>query len=133
MGWQAGEVPLIELAAYYEWLPEESATKAAQAGDSAGRRWSEADWMRAANLTYLQTLIKVAWVGHRLKGNAPDYKPVSTPVYDRPPPTPEQEQRQAEHLQRVAALRRFSPAHADPPAEPPPTPPAGEEAPSPDP
>ena len=89
--------------------------------------------MRAANLTYLQTLVKVAWVGHRLKGKAPDYKPVSTPVYDRPPPTREQEQRQAEHLKRVAALRRFSPGRTGPHTESPPAPPAGEEAPTPDP
>ncbi|TDD37897.1 hypothetical protein E1287_07520 [Actinomadura sp. KC06] len=113
-------MPLIELASYYGWLPEESATKAAQAGDEKGRRWSEREWMQAAQITYLQTVIQVLWVGLRLKGRPPKTAPVRAPVYARPEPTPEEQAKQAAHLARVAALRKYSPSHQQPPADDPP-------------
>lgn len=111
MEWRAGRIPLIELAAYYGWLPDESATKAAQAGDQAGRRWSEREWMAAAQITYLQTLYQILWVGLRLKGRPPKPGPVKTPAYARPESTGHEQQRAAEHLARVAQLRKYSPTH----------------------
>ncbi|MCP9947280.1 hypothetical protein [Actinomadura madurae] len=112
-------MPLIEVAAYYGWLPEESATKSAQAGDKAGRRWSEQEWMQAAQITYLQTIISILWVGQRLKGRPPKSAPVSVPVYARPDPTPEEKAKQDAHLARVAALRKYSPSYRPPADDPP--------------
>lgn len=112
-------MPLIELAAYYGWLPEESATKAAQAGDEHGRRWSEREWMLAAQITYLQSIIQILWVGLRIKGRPPQVTPVKAPVYARPEPTAEEQKKQQEHLARVAALRKYSPTYR-PPADNPP-------------
>ncbi|NEA22587.1 hypothetical protein [Actinomadura bangladeshensis] len=110
MEWRAGEAPLIELAALYDWLPEDSATKAAQAGDEKGRRWGEQEWMLAAQITYLQTVVSILWVGLQLKGRPPKFTPVQTPVYTRPVPTAEEKAKQDAHLARVAALRKFSPS-----------------------
>lgn len=114
-----GKIPLIELAAYYGWLPENSATKAAQAGDTQGRRWSEAEWLAAAQVTYLQTVLQVLWVGLRIKGSPPKVTPVKTPSYAQREPTAAEKAKQSAHLARVAALRKYSPSH-QPPADTPP-------------
>ncbi|MFE9099843.1 hypothetical protein [Actinomadura geliboluensis] len=120
LAWREGRIPLIEAAAYYGWLPEESAAKSAQAGDKAGRRWSERDWMAAAQVTYLQTVIQILWVGLRLQGRAPKTTPVNAPTYDRPAPTGEEKRKQDQHLARVAALRKYSPNYQAPADDPPP-------------
>lgn len=120
MRWRAGRIPLIELAAFYGWLPEESATRAAQAGDDKGRRWAEREWLAAAQVTYLQTVLQILWVGLRLKGNPPKMAPVNTPAYTRPAPTKEEKKKQDEFRARVAALRKYSPSYQPPPADTPP-------------
>jgi hypothetical protein len=75
--------------------------------------------MQAAQITYLQTVISILWVGLRLKGRPPKAAPVQVPVYARPEPTAEEKHKQAEHAARVAALRKFSPSYR-PPADTPP-------------
>lgn len=117
--WRKGKIPLIELAAYYQWLPEESATKAAQAGDKAARRWSEQDWMVALQVTYTRLMLQVLWIGLRLKGSPPKTAPVKTPEYHRPQKAKADQKKQAEHLARVRSLRRFAPPPPSP--TPPPT------------
>lgn len=74
----------LELLSFVEALPEDSATKAALAGDTDGRRWTQADWLAAYQATLLQILIRIQWAGHGIKG-APDLRPVDVPVLDRPP------------------------------------------------
>lgn len=75
--------------------------------------------MLAAQITYLQTVISILWVGQQLKGRPPKFAPVQTPVYTRPDPTPEEKAKQDEHRARVAALRKYSPSQQAPADTPP--------------
>lgn len=63
----------------WEWLPPTSAVKTRLAGFVDDSRWGDAEWMQAAQTTYLQTLLQIAWVGFRLVGDAPQFAPVRTP------------------------------------------------------
>lgn len=100
-------MPLIELAALYGWLPPESRTKSAQAGDMDDRRWSDRDWMTAAQVGLLQLLVQISWVGMRIEKQPPKFAPVRTPVtraeYER------EQAQEAEFQARVQALRKYSP------------------------
>ncbi|MGI5201626.1 hypothetical protein ACQEU6_08600 [Spirillospora sp. CA-108201] len=77
--WRRQKIPLIELYGMWEWLPATSAVKTRLAGIVDDRRWSDGEWMQAAQTTYLQTLLQVAWVGFRLTGDVPTFSPVRTP------------------------------------------------------
>lgn len=108
--WRSGRMPLIELAALYGWLPPESRTKSAQAGDTTQLRWSQSDWMHATTITYLQSMVRILWVGLQLKGQPPEFTPIKTPAVDRTP-TPQEVERRAAHQARVAQLRKYSPTY----------------------
>lgn len=95
-----------ELLAFVEALPEDSATKAALAGDTAGRRWTDGDWMAAYTASLLQILIRIQWAGHGIKGS-PDLRPVDVPTLDRPPSEEDlrRAERREQQLQQLARLR----------------------------
>lgn len=59
-------------------LPEESATKAAAAGDVEGRRWTSSTYLLAANYNLLQMVARILWTAH-LKGRPPEMEPVQPP------------------------------------------------------
>lgn len=112
MDWHAGTIPLIELAAYYGWLPPESQTRTALAGDLQDRRWTERDWMQATEITYLQTLMRIMWIGLRIQGKPPKTSPIETPKTARDAAADKAaEGRQRTHLARVAQLRKYSPTY----------------------
>ncbi|WP_240676748.1 hypothetical protein [Streptomyces sp. B27] len=77
-----------ELRDLVEHLPEDSATKAAAAGDVDGRRWTQNTYIQAAQYNALLLMIRVLWAAH-LKGEPPDMPPVESP-------TSEADERQAE-------------------------------------
>lgn len=60
-------------------LPEDSATKAAAAGDRDGYRWSQATYMQATTVNLLQLIAQTLWRAH-LKGDPPDLSPVEPPT-----------------------------------------------------
>lgn len=68
-----------ELGMLIDWLPMESATKAAMRDDALDRRWGEADYMRATQIVLLQALIRIAWVGGHLEGEPPKMAPPVVP------------------------------------------------------
>jgi hypothetical protein len=96
----------LELLCLVEGLPDDSATKAALAGDTAGRRWTDRDWMAAYTANLLQILIRIQWAGHGIKGS-PDLRPVDVPTLDRPPSDEDlrRAERREQQLQQLARLR----------------------------
>lgn len=68
-----------ELGALVDWLPMESATKAAMRDDALDRRWGEHEYMQATTIILLQALIRIAWVGGRLEGEPPKMAPPVVP------------------------------------------------------
>ncbi|MEU0098264.1 hypothetical protein [Streptomyces sp. NPDC006267] len=68
-----------ELRDLIEHLPEDSATKAATAGDMDGRRWTQGTYIQAASYNALLLMIRVLWAAH-LKGEPPDMPPVESPA-----------------------------------------------------
>ncbi|MFF7335454.1 hypothetical protein [Streptomyces sp. NPDC008150] len=69
-------------------LPEDSATKAAAAGDEDGRRWSQDTYLDAATVNLLQLIATTLWKAH-LKGDPPEMTAIE------PPKLAADEQRQA--------------------------------------
>jgi hypothetical protein len=67
-----------ELRDLVEHLPEDSATKAALAGDEEGRRWTQDTYVAASTYNAMLLMIRVMWVAH-LKGNPPDMDTISPP------------------------------------------------------
>jgi hypothetical protein len=59
-------------------LPEDSATKAAYAGDENGQRWSQNTYMHAITVNLLQLIAQTLWKAH-LKGDPPAMSPVEPP------------------------------------------------------
>jgi hypothetical protein len=59
-------------------LPEDSATKAAAAGDSEGYRWSQNTYLHATTVNVLQLIATTLWKAH-LKGEPPEMNPVEPP------------------------------------------------------
>ena len=59
-------------------LPEDSATKAAAAGDADGHRWNQTTYMQATITNLLQLLAQIQWKAH-LKGEPPQMSPVEPP------------------------------------------------------
>jgi len=102
----------LELLCFVEGLPEDSATKAALAGDTEGRRWTQADWLAAYQANLLQILIRIQWAGHGIKGT-PDLHPVEVPVLDIPP-SDEDISRMERREQQLQALSRLRPVEAIP-------------------
>lgn len=79
-------------------LPPDSATKAALAGDTDGRRWSQGDYALAAVYNALLLLVRVQWAAH-LKGKPPEMAPME-------PPRLEEDEEAAEERARVDARNR---------------------------
>jgi hypothetical protein len=96
----------LELLSFVEALPADSATKAALAGDTDGRRWTDQDWMAAYTANLLQILIRIQWAGHGIKGS-PTLHPVDVPTLDRPPSDEDlrRMERREQQLQQLARLR----------------------------
>ncbi|MFJ3141727.1 hypothetical protein ACIPJM_04650 [Streptomyces halstedii] len=67
-----------ELRDLVDHLPEDSATKAATAGDLEGRRWTQNTYLQAAQYNALLLVIRVLWAAH-LKGNPPDMATIDPP------------------------------------------------------
>lgn len=95
-----------ELRDLVEHLPEDSATKAALAGDKDGRRWTQDTYIHAASYNALLLVTRILWTAH-LKGDPPDMSIID-------PPAMEADEHQAE-LEAAgvryseAILNRFSP------------------------
>ncbi|MYX14383.1 hypothetical protein GTY67_13350 [Streptomyces sp. SID8374] len=79
MSWGEGSMSWAELRDLVEHLPEDSATKAAAAGDMDGRRWTQGTYIQAAQYNALLLMIRVLWAAH-LKGEPPDMPPVESPA-----------------------------------------------------
>lgn len=92
----------LELLCFVEGLPEDSATKAALAGDTKGRRWTDRDWMAAYQANLLQMLIRIQWVAGGLQGT-PDLQAVPVPELVHEPS--EADLRKAALLQKMARHR----------------------------
>lgn len=80
------------------------------------KRWTDADWMLAAQQQLLQLLIRIQWAGLGIKGDVPPMSPISIPrtAADKvreEAEAEEQRRRKAAHKARVMALRRFSPTY----------------------
>lgn len=59
-------------------LPEDSATKAAAAGDDEGHRWNQHTYMQATEVNLLQLVAQILWKAH-LKGEPPAMSPMEPP------------------------------------------------------
>jgi hypothetical protein len=79
LSWGEGSMSWAELRDLVDALPEDSATKAAMAGDVEGRRWSQATYLQAAQYNALILLIRLAWMGWQFKGKPPDLKAAEPP------------------------------------------------------
>ncbi|WP_239146943.1 hypothetical protein [Streptomyces sp. SID10815] len=87
-------------------LPEDSATKAALAGDMDGRRWNATTFLGAAQYNALLILIRILWAAH-LKGHPPEMEPVDPPRIEAA--EADDEARAAAQQRTEAYLDSFSP------------------------
>lgn len=78
MSWGEGTLNWAELRDLVDALPEDSATRAAAAGDTEGRRWSQQTYLLASTTNLLQMAVRILWTAH-LKGNPPDLQAVEPP------------------------------------------------------
>ncbi|WP_329376027.1 hypothetical protein [Streptomyces sp. NBC_01483] len=78
MSWGEGSMNWAELRDLVDALPEDSATRAAAAGDVEGRRWSQQTFLLATQANLLQMAVRILWTAH-LKGSPPDMPPVEPP------------------------------------------------------
>jgi hypothetical protein len=67
-----------ELRDLVDALPEDSATRAAEAGDLEGARWSQSTYIGASQYNALLMLIKILWKAH-LQGDPPDLQTIQPP------------------------------------------------------
>lgn len=109
MSWGEGSMNWAELRDLVDALPEDSATKAALAGDAQGQRWPTGTFLLAAVYNALIMLIRVQWAAH-LKGSPPQMEPVQPPQLgerDADETATEEAQRRSEEY-----LDSFSPGTA---------------------
>ena len=78
MSWGEATMTWSELRDLVVALPEDSATKAAAAGDTDGYRWNQGTYMQATEVNLLQLIAATLWRAH-LKGDPPDMSPVEPP------------------------------------------------------
>jgi hypothetical protein len=78
MSWGEGSMTWAELRDLVTALPEDSATKAAYAGDKDGHRWKQDTYLHATTVNLLQLIAATLWKAH-LKGEPPEMKPVEPP------------------------------------------------------
>ncbi|MEU0991268.1 hypothetical protein [Streptomyces sp. NPDC005953] len=98
-----------ELRDLVEHLPEDSATKAAEAGDYEGRRWTQQTYIGAATYNSLLLMIQVLWAAH-LKGKPPELKTIDPPRSEADREAEERAEALAAHSE--ALLNSFSPGQA---------------------
>lgn len=108
MDWDRGKIPFIEVASWFDWLPAESRIKTLQAGVTSQHRWSDADWMMAQQISHLQTMVRLLWVGLGIQGDPPKHRPVMRPTVFTPE-TEADRQKRLEYAAKVAALRDLRP------------------------
>ncbi|MFF3094136.1 hypothetical protein [Streptomyces cyaneofuscatus] len=106
MSWGEGSMNWAELRDLVEHLPEDSATKAAAAGDVDGRRWTQGTYLQAAQYNALLLMIRVLWAAH-LKGEPPDMPPVESPATEADEKQAELEAAGVAYSEAV--LNQFSP------------------------
>lgn len=106
MSWGEGSMNWAELRDLVEHLPEDSATKAATAGDLEGRRWTQGTYLQAAQYNALLLMIRVLWAAH-LKGDPPDMPPVESPATEADTQQAELEAAGAAYSEAI--LSQFSP------------------------
>lgn len=78
MSWGEGTMTWSELRDLVTALPEDSATKAAAAGDEDGYRWTQATYLQATLVNLQQMVAQILWRAH-LKGDPPQMSPVEPP------------------------------------------------------
>jgi hypothetical protein len=78
MSWGEGTMNWAELRDLVTNLPEDSATKAAYAGDRDGHRWKQDTYLQATTVNLLQLIAATLWKAH-LKGDPPEMTPVQPP------------------------------------------------------
>ncbi|MFJ6559979.1 hypothetical protein ACIQMV_08860 [Streptomyces sp. NPDC091412] len=104
-----GSMNWAELRDLVTALPEDSATKAALAGDADGRRWTAATYLGAAQYNALLMLVRILWIAH-LKGQPPEMDPIDPPRLEQ---LEADEEAQAVARQRAEQyLDSFSPGRA---------------------
>ncbi|MFI9598939.1 hypothetical protein ACIHCX_03490 [Streptomyces sp. NPDC052043] len=64
-------------------LPEDSATKAALAGDIDGRRWNSGTYLQAGIYNVLLMAVRILWAAGQLKGRPPEMDPIEAPRLER--------------------------------------------------
>jgi hypothetical protein len=106
MSWGEGSMSWAELRDLVTALPEDSATKAAVAGDSEGARWTQSTYIGASTYNALLLIVKILWTAH-LKGEPPDMDSI------QPPPLESDEQAdqlsEAIEARNRAVLERLRP------------------------
>lgn len=70
-----------ELRDLVDALPEDSATRAAEAGDRDGARWTQSTYIGASSYNALLLLVRILWKAH-LQGDPPDLQTIQPPVMD---------------------------------------------------
>ena len=99
-----------ELRDLVDALPEDSATKAAMAGDVDGRRWSQDTYALASLYNATLMTIRVLWAAN-LKGSPPDMQVIHPPRLEA---DVEAAERRAEQDARAMAyISRYSPARPE--------------------
>ncbi|MFJ8923849.1 hypothetical protein ACIREK_30780 [Streptomyces sp. NPDC102415] len=78
MSWGDGTMNWAELRDLVDHLPEDSATRAAIAGDDEGRRWTQTTYVAAATYNATLLMIRILWAAH-LKGKPPDMDTIDPP------------------------------------------------------
>lgn len=78
MSWGEGSMTWAELRDLVKALPEDSATKAATAGDTEGARWRQDTYIGASTYNALLLIARILWTAH-LKGDPPDMDAIQPP------------------------------------------------------
>jgi hypothetical protein len=108
MSWGEGTMTWSELRDLVKALPEDSATKAAWAGDTEGRRWNQQTYMQAITVNLAQLTAQILWKAH-LKGDPPAMEPVEPPKLAAD--TERDELAAAREARNRALLDSFAPQH----------------------
>lgn len=94
-----------ELRDLVQALPEDSATKAATAGDVDGRRWTQDTYIGASTYNATLLLIRVLWAAH-LKGQPPPMDSIDPPR--RPEDLQAEEEAATAAAYSTAVLNQYS-------------------------
>lgn len=106
MSWGEGSMNWAELRDLVEHLPEDSATKAAAAGDLDGRRWTQDTYAAASTYNAILLMIRVLWAAH-LKGSPPEMQSIEPPRLEADEEAARQEAAGEEHAKAI--LNQYSP------------------------